>query len=53
VVPANVEKCAQNAIVPMHDNDRFARDVGRNVLAGLLHLVYARRELPRVGKDRF
>ena len=53
MMAANVEESPQNTVISAHDHDRFASDVGRDVLARLRHLIRARGELPRVGKHGF
>ena len=52
VVAADVEEGAQHAVVPAHQDDRLAGDLGGDVLPGRGQLVGAGRQQPAAGEHR-
>lgn len=51
MMPAHVQKSAQDMIITPDDHNRFAGDLAGNVGARLFQLIGAGDKLPRLGKD--
>jgi len=61
MMPANVEETAQNIVVASHNDQRFAHNISRNILASAFNLIETTNELhdcerqfaTRVDKDSY
>ena len=50
MMPAYIEKCAQNAILPPYHQHRLATNFSSNVLSGSSNLLGAPYHLPRAAE---
>src|SRR5713226_2484809 len=51
MMTADVVEAAQNAVIAANDDDRFARNVGRDKLARLVHLLHPSHHLPGLAEN--